>query len=274
MMNIECKCKLSHDKFVEYYEKQSETLKTRMRFIGIKQALERFSKQFCGDKAVNEKYNVVDIGCGAGTQCILWALEGHRVHGLDINEKLLEIAEKRAGDSILTIDFRIGSAAKIPWDGSSMDICLVPELLEHVEEWEICLDEFARILAPNGLLFISTSNKLCPWQNEFTLPLYSWYPKILKNVIVRLSKTSKPQFANFARFPAVNWFTFYQLKRELAKRGFECYDRFDVMDMDNLSKMKKFIAKLIKSNRILRLVGHIGSPPTIVFGAKIKRVRL
>ena len=39
---------------------------------------------------------VVDIGCGAGTQSRLWAEAGHRVHGLDVNEPLIQLARARA----------------------------------------------------------------------------------------------------------------------------------------------------------------------------------
>jgi 2-polyprenyl-3-methyl-5-hydroxy-6-metoxy-1,4-benzoquinol methylase len=42
-------------------------------------------------------WSVADIGCGAGTQSIMWAQKGHEVHGLDINAQLVELAAKRAG---------------------------------------------------------------------------------------------------------------------------------------------------------------------------------
>jgi 2-polyprenyl-6-hydroxyphenyl methylase/3-demethylubiquinone-9 3-methyltransferase len=59
------------------------------------------------------------------------------------------------------------------WPNRSMDVCLVPELLEHVREWRECLADFARVLRPGGVLVLTTNNKLCPVQQEFNLPLYS-----------------------------------------------------------------------------------------------------
>jgi 2-polyprenyl-3-methyl-5-hydroxy-6-metoxy-1,4-benzoquinol methylase len=55
-----------------------------------------------------------------------------------------------------------------------MDVCLLPELLEHVADWQSCLNEAARVLRPGGLLYLSTTNVLCPRQQEFNLPLYSF----------------------------------------------------------------------------------------------------
>ena len=258
----------SDERFVEYYSKQSLSIESKRRFVGVKNAVQRVAKKY-GDRTISiEKYDVADIGCGAGSQCLLWASEGHRVHGIDINEKLLTIAEKRSDDAGINIEFHLGSAANLPWSDSSMDVCLVPELLEHVTDWERCLDEFARILRPSGILYISTTNKLCPYQNEFNLPLYSWYPNVLKAYFVKMATSSRPQIVNYATYPAVNWFTFFQLKRELNKRSFRCYDRFDVMDIQKFSKKRKIVARIVKANRISRLFGHIASPGTMIFSIK------
>ncbi len=78
------------------------------------------------------KFDVVDIGCGAGTLSRLWAEEGHRVVGLDINQPLIELARDRAGEANLDIRFEIGTATHVPFADRSFDICLAPELLEHV----------------------------------------------------------------------------------------------------------------------------------------------
>ena len=85
--------------------------------------------------------DVADIGCGAGTQSFLWAELGHNVHGLDVNQPLLEVARQRAGESRCSIDFQLGSATELPWADQSMDVCLLLELLEHVSEWQACLQE-------------------------------------------------------------------------------------------------------------------------------------
>ena len=156
---------------------------------------------------------VADIGCGAGTQSLLWAELGHSVFGLDVNAPLVEVAQRRAAERGLPVDFRVGTATALPLEDSSVDVCLLPELLEHVPDWEACLREAARSLDVGGLLYVSTTNVLCPVQSEFNLPLYSWYPSFVKRRYERLAVTTRPAIANYAKYPAVNWFTFYASAR-------------------------------------------------------------
>ena len=177
------------------------------------------------------RLDVADIGCNAGTQSCIWAERGHVVHGLDINGALLAIARRRALEHGLEIDFREGSATALPWLDASMDVCLLPELLEHVADWESCLTEAARILRPGGVLFVSTTNRLCPRQMEFELPLYAWYPARMKRHYERLAVTTRPELVNHAAFPAVNWFTPYQLRGRLEELGLRAWDHFDWIDI-------------------------------------------
>jgi ubiquinone/menaquinone biosynthesis C-methylase UbiE len=193
---------------------------------------------------------------------------GHQVHALDVNQPLLELGRSRAAKAGYTIDFRVGSATKVPWADNSMDICIALELLEHVVDWESCLKEFTRILRPGGALFFTTTSRLCPLQAEFNLPLYSWYPARLKHHYEQLALTTRPELANFAKYPAVHWFTFYQFQKLLAAKGFRCLDRFDIVDLPNKSRPVRLIVQAARALRPLRWLGHVCTPGTIVLAVK------
>src|SRR6476660_9819677 len=75
---------------------------------------------------------------------------------------LINLGKQRAAAGGYTVDFCVGSSTELPWPSETMDVCLVPEVLEHVPEWRTCLEEYVRILRPGGLLMITTSNKLRP----------------------------------------------------------------------------------------------------------------
>jgi 2-polyprenyl-6-hydroxyphenyl methylase/3-demethylubiquinone-9 3-methyltransferase len=211
---------------------------------------------------------VADIGCGAGTQSRLWAELGCEVHGLDVNAPLLQLARERAEAAGYMIDFVVGSAVSLPWPDEYVDVCLAAELLEHVADWQGCLNEFSRIVRPGGVLFLSTTNVLCPIQQEFNLPFYSWYPRNLKRYCEKLAKTTRPQVANYAKYPAENWFTFYQLRDFLRKRGFESLDRFDSIDVSRKGFFARGLLRTIKSSSVLRWFAHVATPGTSLIAVK------
>ncbi len=254
----------THRNFYDYYADASASEATRQRFRRVKDAVLRLA----APASIRGPLAVADIGCGAGTQAALWAADGHDVHGLDVNEPLIRLAVERAGAAGLAIRFEVGSATDLPWGDASMDVCLLPELLEHVADWQSCLREAARVLRRRGILYVSTSNVLCPKQEEFNLPLYSWYPAPVKRRCERLATTSRPSIANYATYPAVNWFSFYGLREFLRPLGFRCLDRFDVVDSSAKSRAQRLVLTAIRKSSVLRFLGHVATPGTMLLAVR------
>jgi ubiquinone/menaquinone biosynthesis C-methylase UbiE len=263
-MNNDSKIKADTDaeEFVSYYVKQSRRPEALRRYRNI---YELIIKNIEGR---SRPLNVVDIGCGCGEQSLAWAERGHRVHGLDVNCRFLDIAKKRALHKGFDIDYQLGSAEKLPYPDNSMDVCLAEELLEHVYNWKTCLHEFSRILRLGGIVYISTTNRLCPSQNEYNLPLYSWYPASIKRYCERRAVTIRRKWVNYATYPAVNWFTFYQLRDFLKTEKILAMDRFDVIDSSRLGLFGRLALKSIRMSPLLRWVGHVFTPYSLVLGVK------
>lgn len=254
----------THTEFFDYYARQSMTPEAHDRFRRIRDAIRRV------DPSKNGGCDVADIGCNAGTQCLLWAELGHRVYGVDLNGPLLNLARQRAESVGQDIKFVLGSAVSLPLGDESMDVCLAIELLEHVADWKSCMREFTRILRPGGVLYLTTTNKLCPVQHEFELPIYAWYPNAVKRYCERLAVTTRPQLANYAKYPAVHWFTFYQLRDFLAEAGFDSLDRFDIMDTSNKSPKARAVVRLLRTVPVLRWFGHVATSGTTIVAIKRK----
>ena len=121
---------------------------------------------------------------------------------------------------------------------------------------------------PGGLLYLSTTNVLCPKQQEFNLPLYSWYPGPLKRYCERLAVTTHPALANYAKYPAVHWFSFYQLRDFLAPLGLRCLDRFDLIDTTGRSLPARAVVRLLRAVPLLRFLGHVATPSTYLVAGK------
>ena len=254
----------SHEDFFKYYEQQSLSPKTMERFRSICETLLR--QVVRADRST--PLDVLDIGCGAGAQSTIWLERGHRYRGVDINRPLIELAQQRALQMRSAARFDVGSATALPFADASADVCLLPELLEHVADWQGCVNEAVRVLRPGGLLYISTTSCLCPKQEEFNLPFYSWYPAPLKRHFERRAVTDWPAVANFAKYPAVNWFSFYGLRTYLAPRGFDCLDRFDLIDTPSKGSPVRAVIGVLRALPPLRWLGHVATSYTVIVGRK------
>jgi 2-polyprenyl-6-hydroxyphenyl methylase/3-demethylubiquinone-9 3-methyltransferase len=255
----------SDPNFLDYYARESLSPETVGRFTRVRDRAIALLAENGRDGA----FDVLDIGCGAGTQAILWAELGHRVSAIDINEPLVGLGRQRAQERGMPIRFDVGSATALPHAAGSVDVALLPELLEHVAQWETCLAEAVRVLRPGGLLYLSTTNWLCPRQQEFALPAYSWYPGPVKRWCEQRAVTSHPQWANHARYPAVNWFSYFELARWLRARGFRTFDRFDVLARQPLGRTQAIVVGAIRSMRLARLLAHMVTEGTTVWAVRI-----
>jgi ubiquinone/menaquinone biosynthesis C-methylase UbiE len=252
----------THQDFYRYYERQSKTDQALVRFATIQATILRLM----GPR--DEAMHIADVGCGAGTQTRLWAARGHIAHGADINAALIDLARQRAAQDRLAVEFSVASATGLPWADASMDVCIAPELLEHVADWTACIEQFVRVLKPGGVLYLSTSNVLCPSQEEFDLPMYSWYPAPFKRHFEELARTTHPELAGHATYPAVNWFSYYGLRRILAGHGLQCLDRFDMIDLAPRPLLVRSLVRLVRALPPLRLLGHILTPYTTLMAFK------
>jgi len=252
--------------FYDYYESASQSAETMRRSQGIYEAIAACMRS--DGVEVRGGLQVADIGCGAGAQSIFWAAAGNEVHGIDINGDLVELARERAGNAGASATFVTGSAAALPWATGQFDVCIVPELLEHVEDWQKCLDEVCRVLKPGGYLFLTTTNRLCPRQDEFGLVGYSWYPGWLKRWCLQLARSSRKEWVKYAEYPAINWFSPYELRHELRRRGCSSLDRFDVMTRKGQGGASGALARVVVSSSLLRFVAHCLTPYTLLVGRK------
>jgi 2-polyprenyl-6-hydroxyphenyl methylase/3-demethylubiquinone-9 3-methyltransferase len=252
------------ERFVDYYAEQSVSERTRQRIESVRRILLGLRAEFGLPRT---SLDVLDVGCGAGAQALAWAREGHRARGVDISAPLIELAHQRAAAESLPAEFRVGSATELPYANGSADVLMVSELLEHLPNWEACLNEALRVLRPGGVLYLSTTNRLCPIQQEFALPLYSWYPARLKRHCEKLAVTTHGHWVQYASFPAVHWFTFYQLRDYLDARGVSARDRFDIMESTG-SALRAAAVAAVRASAALRFLGHVLTPYTAVAGYK------
>jgi ubiquinone/menaquinone biosynthesis C-methylase UbiE len=122
---------------------------------------------------------VLDLGCASGSASVAFALRGcHHVVGLDpVREPLgLRLAQARAAGWNVGIGLTQGDGCHLPYQSASFDFCFCDWVIEHLPEQATLLSEIHRVLAPDGMLYVATNNRLWPKEVHSGLWFTSWMP--------------------------------------------------------------------------------------------------
>ncbi|ATP12016.1 ubiquinone biosynthesis O-methyltransferase [Bartonella henselae] len=106
-----------------------------------------------------ENLKILDIGCGGGLLCEPMARLGAMVVGADASQTNIEVAKIHAAQNGLSIDYRTTTAEALATEGEQFDIILNMEVVEHVADVNLFIEATAKMLKPQGLMFISTLNR-------------------------------------------------------------------------------------------------------------------
>lgn len=102
---------------------------------------------------------LLDIGCGGGLLSEAMARLGAEVHGVDIVEKNVRIAQQHAEADGLAIRYVCGAAEGLAERGESYDAVLNLEVVEHVADLPLFMSACGRLVRPGGLTVIGTINR-------------------------------------------------------------------------------------------------------------------
>jgi SAM-dependent methyltransferase len=100
---------------------------------------------------------VLDVACGEGYGASLLAQVAGSVVGVDIAPgAVAHASEKYRRDNLA---FLCGSVTQLPLPDASVEVITSFETIEHLAGQEAMLREFRRVLAPHGVLVLSSPNK-------------------------------------------------------------------------------------------------------------------
>ncbi len=100
---------------------------------------------------------VLDAACGEGYGSALLASVASSVTGVDISGSAITHARSRYPAANLT--FLESDCLDLPLEDDGFDCIVSFETLEHLEHQETLLNEFRRVLKPDGFLLISSPDK-------------------------------------------------------------------------------------------------------------------
>jgi len=167
------------------------------------------------------------VGCGPRPEPLRILRErGFEVLGVEAVTDFLDAARRHLGEETAVLE---GSAEEVPIPDESQDVLWLESVLEHVESVGKTLEEAYRVLAPGGVAYITTTNRLQLKQREFNVRFFQWLPDLLKESYIFQHLHHDPHLANETERPAVHWFTYSELCRLGREAGF--FKFYSVVDV-------------------------------------------
>jgi 2-polyprenyl-6-hydroxyphenyl methylase / 3-demethylubiquinone-9 3-methyltransferase len=102
--------------------------------------------------------SILDIGCGGGLLCEPLKRLGATITGIDASKKNIEIAKLHAKEMDLNINYIFGATESLKFK-KKFDVILNMEIVEHVSNVEIFIENCSKLIEGNGMMFVATINK-------------------------------------------------------------------------------------------------------------------
>ena len=109
------------------------------------------AREVCRDR------RVLDIACGEGYGSEILAAVARHVYGVDVSPDAAAHAQRQYGREGLA--FCVGDCAAIPLGDGAVDVVVSFETIEHHGRHEEMMREVRRVLAPGGVLIISSPDR-------------------------------------------------------------------------------------------------------------------
>ena len=102
--------------------------------------------------------NILDIGCGGGLLCEPLNRLGATVTGIDASKNNIEVAKLHSNEMNLNIDYIHCSPENLEFE-NKFDVILNMEVIEHVADTDLFMENCSKLIKKNGIMFVATINK-------------------------------------------------------------------------------------------------------------------
>lgn len=134
---------------------------------------------------------LLDCGCGIGLSLYYLSQYFKNSIGVETDRESFETAKKQFEKLKCKTKIKLYDGEKLPFPDNHFDIVTSMEVWEHAQNPQLMLREIRRVLKPDGILHITTANKLWPIEPHYKLPFLSYLPYFLADPYVKLSKRAE-----------------------------------------------------------------------------------
>ena len=120
------------------------------------------------------KGEIIEIGFGTGMNLPYYPEHVRRITGVDVNNNMLSMAEKRLKSSAIKVDYHTLNAESLPFSDHTFDTVVSTFTLCSIKDIHRSLLEIVRVLKPNGRFFfaehgLSPDYQVQKWQHRLNL---------------------------------------------------------------------------------------------------------
>lgn len=144
----------AHDYNKEFYLNPGEYPTLRFRHAHILKMVSTLE--------LGPQHRVLDVGCGPGEMLVDLAKIGCEVHGMDIAQEMVEIAQERLSSTRELLNpthIAQGDIENLTYQNDFFDLIICSGIVEYLKDDTKWLAEITRTLKPNGHLIINVTNK-------------------------------------------------------------------------------------------------------------------
>ena len=105
-----------------------------------------------------EDKTVLDLGCNTGYGTKILSKSAKRVIGVDVSKEAILAAQRQYGS--VGIDFQLIDGKQLPFDDDKFDVIIGCQVIEHIVDYNVYLNELKRVLSPTGIAIFTTPNAL------------------------------------------------------------------------------------------------------------------
>jgi SAM-dependent methyltransferase len=110
---------------------------------------------------------VLEVGCGAGTDLVRFAKGGAIVTGVDVAASAIALARQNFAQQGLEADLREADGEHLPLRTDSFDLVYAHGVVQYTADGQALVDECRRVLKPGGTAVFQVYNRIS-WLNALS----------------------------------------------------------------------------------------------------------